>query len=190
MSDPIDRKWITAELVKGLSAERTLAAEAKDRATAPPDASLSVLYGELSKAEDRLYSILEIIATRYGHTPTSSGGGIGESFGWLKGKVAELGSSPFDRLTYDLLARTASILWCTAWIYTFEGIGDIASAQELVAVLAEKKTHCDALQHGLNRPISERTKLADAIDRVERHLVAALIDDQQAIGTEGDIPIP
>ena len=73
MSTSSDRDWITAELGKGLIAERTLAVEAKARASAPPDPSLSVIYSELGKAEDRLYSILETIATRYGHTPTSSG---------------------------------------------------------------------------------------------------------------------
>jgi hypothetical protein len=76
--------------------------------------------------------------------------------------VSELGSSPFDLLTYDLLARTTSILWCTAWVYTFEAIGDTASAQELVAVLNEKKVHCEALQGGLNRLVVERVKVADA----------------------------
>jgi hypothetical protein len=163
MATSIDRVWITSELVKGLTAERTLAVEAKARASAPPDPSLSVIYNELGRAEDRLYSVLEIIATRYGHTPTSSGGGLGESFGWLRDKVSELGSSPFDRLTYDLLARTTSILWCTAWVHTFEEIGDTASAQELVAVLVEKKTHCEALQGGLNRLVSERVKVADTV---------------------------
>jgi hypothetical protein len=163
MSTSIDRDWITAELVKGLIAERTLAIQAKARASAPPDPSLSVIYNELGKVEDRFSSILETIATRYGHTPTSSGGGLGGSFGWLRDKVSEFGSSPMDRLTYDLLARTASILWCTAWVHTFEEIGDTASAQELEAVLVEKKTHCEALQGGLNRLVSGRVKLADAV---------------------------
>jgi hypothetical protein len=166
MSTPIDRKWITAELVKGLAAERSLAVEAKARALAPPHASLSVIYNELVKAEDRLYSVLEIIATRYGHTPTSIGGGLSESIGWLRDKVSDLASSPFDRLTDDLLARTTSILWCTAWMHTFEEIGDTASAQELAPVLAEKKTHCEALQAGLNRLLSERARLADASNAV------------------------
>jgi hypothetical protein len=163
MSTSIDRVWITSELVKGLAAERTLAVEARARASAPPDPSLAVIYSELGRAEDRLYSILEFIATRYGHTPTPSGGGLGESFGWLRDKVSELGSSPFDRLIYDLLARTTSVLWCTAWMHTFEAIGDTASAQELVAVIAEKKTHCEALQGGLTRLVIERVKVADAV---------------------------
>jgi hypothetical protein len=162
MPTSIDRVWITSELVKGLAAERTLAVEARARASSPPDPSLSVIYSELGRAEDRFYSILEIIATRYGHTPTHGGGGLGESFGWLRDKVSELGSSPFDRLTYDLLAWTTSILWCTAWVHTFEEIGDTASALELVAVLAEKKAHCEALQGGLDRLVIERVKVTDA----------------------------
>jgi hypothetical protein len=162
MPTPIDRKWITTELVKGLAAGRTLAAEAKDRAQAPPHPSLSVIYNELTAAEDRHWTVLEIIATRYGHTPTANGGGVGETFGWLRDKVAELGSSPLERLTYDLQARTASVLWYTAWVHTFEEIGDIASASDLGPVLAEKQTHCDALQGVLNRLVSERAMLADA----------------------------
>jgi hypothetical protein len=46
-------------------------------------------------------------------------------------------------------------------MHTFEEIGDTASAQELVPVLTEKKTHCEALQGGLNRLVSERARLAD-----------------------------
>jgi hypothetical protein len=160
----VDRDWITSELEKGLAAERTLAAEARARAEAPPDPALAVVYSELATAEDRLRLILEIIAIRYGHTPTRhAGGGIGETFGWLRGKVTDLGSSPFDRLTYDLVARATSVLWCTAWVHAFEAIGDTASARELVAVLTEKKAHCDALQEGLNRLVAERVKVADAV---------------------------
>jgi hypothetical protein len=66
----VDCTWITSELEKGLAAERTLAAEASARAESPPDPSLAVIYGQLATAEDRLHSILETIATRYGHTPT------------------------------------------------------------------------------------------------------------------------
>jgi hypothetical protein len=163
MSTPIDRKWITTELVKGLAAERTLSAEAKGRALAPPHPSLSVIYNELTAAEDRHCTILEIIATRYGHIPTSNGGGLSDTFGWLKDKVSYLGSSPLERLAYDLEARTASLLWCTGWVHTFEELGDTASAEDLVPVLAGKKTHCDALQGVLDRLTSETSKLADAI---------------------------
>jgi hypothetical protein len=164
MPTTVDRDWITSELVKGLAAERTLALEARARAASPPAPDLAVAYGELAKAEERLRLILEIIAVRYGHTPTSDKGGhIGETFGWLKGKVTEIGSSPFDLLTYDLVARATSVLWCTAWVHTFETIGDAESARELAAVLAEKKAHCEALQGRLNRLVEERVKMADAI---------------------------
>ena len=160
----IDREWITSELEKGLAAERTLAAEARARADTPPDPTLSVIYRELAAAEDRHRLMLETVATRYGHTPTrdAESKSIGETFGWLRGKVTDLGSSPFDRLTYDLVARASSVLWYTAWIHTFMAIGDATSARELMAVLTEKKVHCEALQGGLNRLVESRVKVADA----------------------------
>jgi hypothetical protein len=165
----IDREWITSELDKGLAAERTLAAEARARAESPPDPTLSLIYNELAAAEDRHHLILEIIATRYGHTPTrdAGGGSIGGTFGWLRGKVTELGSSPFDRLTYDLVARASSVLWYTAWVHTFEAVGDAESARELMAVLTEKRVHCEALQRGLNRLVEGRVKVADAAPAVD-----------------------
>lgn len=164
MPDSIDRTWITSELEKGLTAERALAAEARARAESPPDQALAVVYSQLAVAEDRLHSILETIATRYGHTPARNpGASIGGTFGWLRGKVSDLGSSPFDRLTYDLVARATSVLWCTAWVNAFESIGDAESARELAAVLVEKRAHCETLQEGLNRLVAERVKVADAI---------------------------
>lgn len=163
MPTSIDRDWITSELDKGLAAERTLAVEARARAEAPPDPTLAVVYSELATAEDRHHLILETIATRYGHTPTrNAGGGLGETFGWLRGKVTELGSSPFDRLTYDLVARASSVLWYTAWVHAFEALGDAESARELAALLTEKEAHCRALQEGLNRLVEGRVKVADA----------------------------
>ena len=163
MPTSLDREWITSELGKGLAAERTLAAEARARAASPPDATLVVAYNELATAEDRHLLILETIATRYGRTPTRDlGGGIGETFGWLRGKVTDLGSSPFDRLTYDLVARASSVLWYTAWIHTFEAIGDAESARELTAILTEKRSHCESLQIGLNRLLENRVKGTDA----------------------------
>jgi hypothetical protein len=164
MRTAIDRDWIASELAKGLAAERTLAVEARARADTPPDPALSVVYSELATAEDRHHLILETIAIRYGRTPTHhAGGGLGETFGWLKGKVTELGSSPLDRLTYDLVARASSVLWYTAWVQAFEAIGDSESARELAAVLTEKKAHCEALQEGLNRLVEQRVKMADAV---------------------------
>jgi hypothetical protein len=163
MPGSIDRTWIASELEKGLVAERALAAEARARAESPPDPALSVIYSQLATAEDRLHTVLEIIAIRYGHTPASrSGGGIGGTFGWLRGKVTDLGSSPFDRLTYDLVARATSVLWCTAWVHAFGAIGDTESARELAAVLVEKRAHCEALQGELNRLVAERVKVAPA----------------------------
>jgi hypothetical protein len=139
MPTDINREWIASELEKGLAAERTLAAEAQARAGAPPDPTLSVVYHELATAEDRHCSLIETIAIRYGHTPRRDvGGSIGGTFGWLRGKITDLGSTPFDRLTYDLVARATSVLWCTAWVHTFEAIGDAASARELMALLTEK----------------------------------------------------
>ena len=159
----VDREWITSELDKGLAAERTLAAEARARAESPPDPTLSLIYHELAAAEDRHHRMLETIATRYGHTPTrdTGGGTIGGTFGWLRGKVTGLGSSPFDRLTYDLVARASSVLWYTAWVHAFQSLGDAESARELAAVLTEKRAHCEALQAGLNGLVAARVKLAD-----------------------------
>jgi hypothetical protein len=163
MPTPLDREWMTSELNKGVAAERTLAAEARARAASPPDPALVVAYNELATAEDRHLLILETIAVRYGSTPArDTGGGIGETFGWLRGKVTDLGASPFDRLTYDLVARASSVLWYTAWIHTFEAIGDAESARELTSVLAEKRAHCESLQFGLNRLLEKRVKGTDA----------------------------
>jgi len=76
--------------------------------------------------------------------------------------VTDLGSSPFDRLTYDLVARASSVLWYTAWSHTFEAIGDAESARELTAVLTEKRSHCESLQGGLNRLLENRVRGTDA----------------------------
>ena len=167
MDNPIDRGWITSQLNKGLAAERTLAAEARARVGAPPDPTLSLVYSQLADAEERHHVVLETVATRYGHAPTrNAGGGMGGTLEWLRGKVLDLGSAPFDRLTYDLVARASSVLWYTAWVHAFEGIGDTESAQKLAAVLAEKKAHCEALQGGLNRIVERRVKGNDADEAV------------------------
>jgi hypothetical protein len=76
--------------------------------------------------------------------------------------VTELGSSPFDRLTYDLVARASAVLWYTAWVHAFESVGDVASARELGAVLVEKRAHCEVLQAGLNRLVAGRIQAPDA----------------------------
>lgn len=164
MDTDIDREWVSSELEKGLAAERTLAAEARERAKSPPDPTFTGVYSELTVAEDRHRLILETIAIRYGHTPTpkGGGGGIGGTVHWLRGKVTDIGSSPLDRLTYDLVARASSVLWYTAWVHAFQSIGDAESARELAAILTEKKAHCEALQGGLNRLVEARVKPADA----------------------------
>jgi hypothetical protein len=158
----IDHDWIISGLEKGLAVDRTLAAQFRARAESPPDPSLAVVYGQLATAEDRFYSILETNATRHGHTPTHSrGGGLGESFGWLRSKVPELGSSPFDRLTDDRVARATPVLWCMACVHAFEAIGDAESARELMAVLAETRSHCESLRGVLNRLDVERLNGTD-----------------------------
>jgi hypothetical protein len=85
----MDRAWISSELVKGIEAERSLAADARSRADSPPDPALSVLYHEIAEADDRHAAIVEAIAVRYGHTPSkSAGGGIGSRS--CRGGVSDL----------------------------------------------------------------------------------------------------
>lgn len=150
----IDRAWISSELVKGIEAERTLAADARSRADSPPDPALSVLYHEIAEADDRHAGIVEAIAVRYGHTPSkSAGGGIGEALGHLKDKIIGIGSNPSEQMSLDVTAKAQSVHWHTAWIHALGAIGDAASAAELSAVLAEEQAHRDALQAGLNRMV-------------------------------------
>jgi len=151
----INRAWIAAEFSKGIDAEQMLIEEAKARAESPPDPALGVLYHEIATADERHRLIIETIATRYGHTPSRSmTGGIGETLGRLKDKVGELGSSPIQRLGHDLMDKANAIHWCTAWVQTFQALGDAESARELSAVLTEEKAHRDALQEGLNRMVA------------------------------------
>jgi len=150
----INREWIAAEFSKGIDAEQALMDEAKSRAEAPPDPGLGVLYHEIAAADERHRTIVETIATRYGHTPSRSmAGGIGETLGRLKDKVGEIGSSPMQRLSHDVMAKANSIHWCQAWVQAFQAIGDAESARELAAILTEEKAHRDALQEGLNRMV-------------------------------------
>ena len=65
-----------------------------------------------------------------------------------------MGSTPQVRVEHDLSAKASAIHWCTAWVHTFQSIGDAESARELAAVLAEEKAHHDALQEGLNRMVA------------------------------------
>jgi hypothetical protein len=152
----VQRDWIAAEFSKGIDAEQALIDEAKGRAQAPPDPSLQVLYHEIAAADERHRAIVETIATRYGHTPSRSmGGGVGETLGRLKDKVAELGATPMQRVAHDLTAKANAIHWYVAWSRAFEAIGDAESARELAAVMTEEKAHRDALQEGLSRLVTQ-----------------------------------
>jgi hypothetical protein len=162
----IDRVWIASQLVKGIEAERSLAIDAKAKAESPPDAVLCVLYREIATADERHASIVEKIAARYGHTPSqSAGSGIARAIGHLRDKVVGLGSDAGDQLILDVTAKAQSVHWHATWVHAFEAIGDCESARELSAVLAEEQTHCDALQHGLNRVIEHHARGADEIKK-------------------------
>jgi hypothetical protein len=151
----INREWIAAEFSKGIDAEQSLMDEAKARAESPPDPGLGVLYNEIATADERHRAIVETIATRYGHTPSRTmAGGIGETLGRLKDKVGEMGSSPIQRISHDLMDKANAIHWYTAWVQAFQALGDAESARELAAVLTEEKAHRDALQEGLNRLVT------------------------------------
>ena len=84
---------------------------------------------------------------------SSVAGGIGETLGRLKDKVSEMGSSPMQMISHDLNMKANAVHWSTAWVLAFEAIGDTQSARELSVVLTEQKSHCVALQDGLNRMI-------------------------------------
>jgi len=150
----IDREWIATEFSKGIEAEQSLMDVAKARAESPPDPALGVMYHEIAAADGRHRGIVETIATRYGHTPSRSvAGGISEALGRIKDKVGEMGSTPLQRVSSDLLAKANAIHWYTAWIQTFQAIGDAESAKELTVVVTEEKAHHDALQESLSRLI-------------------------------------
>ena len=126
------------------------------RAESPPDPTLGLLYHEIAAADGRHRAIVETIATRYGHVPSRSmAGGIGETLGRLKDKVGEMGSNPLWLLSHDLVSKANAIHWYTAWIQTFQAIGDAESSRELSAILTEEKAHRDALQEGLNRMVTQ-----------------------------------
>jgi len=150
----INRNWVASEFSKGIAYEQAMLEEAKARSDSPPEPSLGVLYHEIATADERHRGIVETIAARYGYTPTRSmTGGIGETLGRIKEKVAELGSSPFQLVAHDLNSKANAIHWTAAWIHTFENIGDAVSARELAVVLTEDKAHHEALQGSLNRLI-------------------------------------
>ena len=151
----INRDWIVAEFSKGIEAEHSLQVDAQSTASSPPDPSLGVLYNEIAAADGRHRLIIETIATRYGYNPGRGlSTGIGGTIERLRDKVGEMGSTPQVRVEHDLSAKASAIHWCTAWVHTFQSIGDAESARELAAVLAEEKAHHDALQEGLNRMVA------------------------------------
>ncbi len=154
----IDRAWIASEFLKIVDSERSLATDAKTRAESPPTPALAVLYHEIADQDERHVAVLKTIATRYGHTPTrSTGGGVGETLGRLKDKVAALGTGPTDLLRQDLTAKADAIDYQSAWAHAFESIGDSQSARDLAAVLTEDQAHHDALLKGLKRMLEQRT---------------------------------
>jgi hypothetical protein len=152
----MDRDWIANEFSKGIDAERSLAADAQARGDAPPEPALGVLYHEIAEADERHAAIVEKIATRYGHTPSRVvAGGVGRVWSRLKEKITELGLKRLDQLSGELTAKAESIQWYTAWVHTFDTLGDTESARELATVLAEEQAHHKALQEVLNRWVEE-----------------------------------
>jgi hypothetical protein len=151
----INRDWILAEFSKGIEAESSLQKDAESTASSPPDPSLGVLYHEIAAADGRHRLIVETIATRYGYNPGKGlGTGIGKTIERLRAKVGEMGATPQVRIEHDLCAKASAVHWTTAWVHTFQAIGDAESARELAAVLTEQKAHHDALQEGLNRLVA------------------------------------
>ena len=144
----IDRDWIVAQFSRGIHAERSLHDDALSTAGSPPDPSLAVLYHQIAEEDDRHATIIETIATRYGYQ--SSGSSSGGLFERIKDAVAEIGSTPQQRLEQDLSAKSSAIHWIVGWIFAFQKIGDTVSADELTKILTEEKAHHDALQQGLN----------------------------------------
>ncbi|CAN5908247.1 hypothetical protein BH23PLA1_BH23PLA1_27300 [soil metagenome] len=160
-----NKAWIAAQFSKGIEAEQTLADKASQRAEAPPDPSLAVLYHEIASADERHAKLLETIAIRYGHTPNREGsGGIGQAFDRFKGKVASsvAGSTPLEKLSHDLAGKASSIHWYHAWIHAFQSIGDVESTRELSGILTEESAHRDALQEGLNRMVEHGAQTGKA----------------------------
>jgi rubrerythrin len=149
------RDWIVTEFSKGIESEHLLQTRAENTALNPPDPSLAVLYHEIAEDDKRHRMIVETIATRYGYNPAKAGsGGLGGTLERLKERMGEIGAAAHTRLAHDLASKADSIHWTTAWVHTFQSLGDTESARELAAVLAEEKSHHEALQEGLNRMIA------------------------------------
>ncbi len=151
--------WIATELARGIVGEHALGLEARARAESPPDPGLSALYREIAETEPRHERVVETIATRYGHNPSRThAGGLTETLGRLKDRVGELGSGPLQLLAQDLAAKANAIHWTTAWIHTFEALGDSTSARELAAILTEDRAHHEALQQALARLLEAQAR--------------------------------
>ncbi len=161
----VNKAWIVAQFPKGIEAELELAAKARERAEAPPDPSLAVLYHEIASADERHAKLVETVAIRYGHTPSrENSGGIGQALGRFSEKVASsvAPSNPLEKLSHDLAAKANSIHWYHAWIHTFQSLGDVESARELSGILTEENNHRDALQEGLNRMVESGAHSGEA----------------------------
>ncbi len=160
----IDREWIAREMADAFDHERSLSNDASGRAASPPDANYSVLYHEIALSDERHATILETIATRYGHTPRDfTEGGVGRILEHIKAQVEEFGSSPLEQVWADVAAKSRWIHWLAAWAHTFETLGDLDSARDIASVMIEEQVHRDALQNNLNRLMESR-----AADRDER----------------------
>jgi bacterioferritin (cytochrome b1) len=159
-----NQAWIVSELVRLLSAERSMSENARARAETPPDPSLGVVYHEIAAADLQHAAVIETIATRYGHTPSrDASGGIGDALGRFRDKMVGLGTNAIDLLAADATAKAAVILWYRAWVHTFEAIGDAESSAALAAVLVAEETHLDALQHSLIRLVEQGAGLTAAL---------------------------
>ena len=162
---PVDRDWIASEFSKGIHAEHDMAEEAKARASSPPEPAVSLLYNQIAEADERHRAAVETVAVRYGHTPGQGlGGGISETLGKLKDKVTGIGTTDMERVAHDLAAKSNAIHWYTAWVHTFEELGDGESSRELAGILTEEKSHHDALQAVLNRMVARGARGSQAKD--------------------------
>lgn len=155
-TDEVDRVWVATEFVKVIDRERSILTVAKGRAEAPPAPILAVLYHEIAENDQRHVGVLEIIATRYGHTPKrGEGTGVGETLGRLRDTVTNLGTSFLELLSQDVASKAEAIQWETAWQQTFKAIGDEESGRELELILTEDMKHKEALQEALNRMVEK-----------------------------------
>jgi hypothetical protein len=163
ISAAINRAWIASELLEMVEAEQALFTGAKSRAEAPPSPALAVLYTEIAKQDKQHATVLQTIAVRYGETPSrSAAGGVVQTLGRLRERVANIGADAIDVLRQDLSAKADALYVHAAWAHTLKAIGDEESARDLSAVVAEDQAHLDALLEGLKRLIEERAVASHA----------------------------